>query len=352
MKKTFKMIGMACLLGAFAFVGSSCKKNNTDTTSFKVNLPSVEETTIGEDRAYIDWADGRYMKWSREDKVMFYNLNGSDYTKSIRNVYSLYEGAGETHAHFSGGVMGDEQDPGYFAFYPAEKVENYPIGPRNSQTFDVPAVQHYNKGTMDATSLVMAAKEWAPTDDVTFKHIFGFIKVRIQADADKNWNKVEWISVTDKTFNLTGDVTIDLPGVDSEELDRLINLCYNRPDLDFYSVYMAQLNSYLSSINYHANGTGKTITLICDEPVQLGPDPNNPENPYTDFFITLRPGALATGFTVTVKFEGVAEPHVFTQFDPDATDWAYGTYMYAPNVPRYPRQFTIKPGYSMGTRVN
>lgn len=341
MKKTFKMIGMACLLGAFAFGGSSCKKNNTDTTSFKVNLPSVEEITIGEDRAYIDWNDGRYMKWSREDRVMFYNLNGSDYTKSIRNVYSLYEGAGSTHGHFSGGVMGDAQDPGYFAFYPAEKVENYPLGPGNSQKFDVPAVQHYNEGTMDATSLVMAAKEWAPIEDVTFKHIFGFIKVRI-----KGTQKVEWVSVTDKTFNLAGDVTIDLPGVDSEELDRLINLCHGRPDLDFNSVYMAQLNTYLHSINYEGNGTSKTITLICDDPVQLTNDE------YTDFFITLRPGALATGFTVSVKYEGVAQPQEFTQFDPEASNWAYGTYMYAPNVHRYPRQFTIKPGYSMGARLN
>ena len=50
MKKTFKMIGMACLVGAFAFAGSSCKKNDTDTTSsFKVSLPAVEETTIGEE---------------------------------------------------------------------------------------------------------------------------------------------------------------------------------------------------------------------------------------------------------------------------------------------------------------
>lgn len=350
MKKTFKMIGMACLLGAFAFAGSSCKKNNTDTTSFKVNLPSVEETNIGEDRAYIDWDNGRYMKWSREDRVMFYNLNGSDYTKSIRNVYSLYEGAGETHAHFSGGVMGDEQDPGYFAFYPAEKVENYPIGPRNSQTFDVPDVQHYNPRTMDATSLVMATKGWAPTEDVTFKHIFGFIKVRIQKDATQGWNKVEWVKVTDKTFNLTGDVTFDLPGVDQEELNRLINIAYN-PAKDWMTEYMVPLNNYLHSINYHGNATGKSITLICDEPVDLTPDPSA-ETPYKDFFITLRPGALATGFTVTVKFEGIAEPVVFTQFDPEAADWAYENYYAAPGIHKYPRMFTILPGYSMGTRVN
>lgn len=343
MKKTFKMIGMACLLGAFAFAGSSCKKNNTDATSFKVNLPSVEETTIGEERAYIDWNDGRYMKWSREDKVMFYNLNGSDYTKSIRNVYTLYEGAGTTHAHFSGEVMGDVQDPGYFAFYPAEKVEAYPIGPRNSQKFDVPDVQHYNEGTMDATSLVMAAKGWAPTEDVTFKHIFGFIKVRIKANDTLNYNKVEWVSVTDKTFPLSGDVTLDLPAVDKDVLENLINMCYN-PSVE-WDTYAQAVSNYKDDLHYSAHSTGNTITLICDEPVQLNDE-------YTDFFITLRPGALAEGFKVTVKFEGVAEPVEFDQFWPGSGNWAYGSYMYEPNTPRYPRQFTIKPGYSMGTRIN
>ena len=341
MKKTFKMIGMSCLVGAFAFACSSCKKDNTNTASFKVALPSVEETTIGEERAYIDWGDGRYMKWSKDDRVMFYNLN-SDYTKSIRNVYTLYEGAGTTTAYFHGDVMGDAQDLGYFSFYPAEKVENDTLGPRNSQKFIVPDVQHYNEGTMDATSLVMCAKGWAPTDPVNFSHIFGFIKVRIKAEQGRN--QVEWVSVTDKTFHLTGDVTFDIPGVDREELTRLINLCYDRPDIDF-NVYMAQLEQYLQSIHYQGNGTGNTVTLICDDPVQL-------TNDYTDFFITLRPGALSNGFKVTVKYVGIEQPVEYTQFDPTAANWAYGAYEYAPGISKYPRQFTIKPGFSMGTRVN
>ena len=351
MKKTFKMIGMACLVGAFAFAGSSCKKNDTDTTSsFKVSLPAVEETTIGEERAYIDWEDGRYMKWSKDDRVMFYNLN-SDYTKSIRNPYTLYEGAGTTTAFFHGNVMGDEQDLGYFAFYPAEKVEipendlfENGIGPRNSQTFSVPAEQTYNEGTMDAKSLVMACSEWAPTDAANFSHIFGFIKVRIKAQPELGYNKVEWVSVTDNTFHLSGDITIDLPGVDEEELERLINIAYN-PAKDWENDYMIPLTNYLHSINYHGNGTGKTITLNCPEPVQLTAD-------YKDFFITLRPGALAEGFKVTVKFEGIDQPKVFDKFDPNSPNWAYENYYAAPGIHKYPRMFTILPGYSMGTRVN
>lgn len=349
MKKTFKMVGMACLVGAFAFLGSSCKKNNTDTTSIKVTLPAVEEMNIGEERAYINWEDGRHMMWSRDDMFMFYNLN-SDYTKSIRNIYTLYEGADTQTAHFSGGVMGDEQDLGYFCFYPAQKVMDHPIGPRNSQTFDVPAEQHYNPRTMDPTSLVMAVKGKAPSDDFTFLQIFGFLKVRIQAEAGRD--RVEWVSVTDKSFNLTGDITVDIPAVDPGTLEELIGRCAN-PNVA-WNDYMTQLNTYLHEMNYSSNPTGKTVTLICDEPVQLGPDPNDPNNPYTDFFITLRPGALANGFVVTVKYEGVDEPVVYDQYDPESSHWylnlptqvdAYGNYL-------YPRKFCIRPSYSIGARIN
>jgi hypothetical protein len=337
MKKTFKMIGMACLLGAFAFAGSSCKKNDTDTTAVKMALPAVEETNIGEERAYIDWQDGRYMKWSKDDQVMFYNLN-SDYTKSIRNVYTLYEGANTAVGHFHGNVMGDEQDLGYYAFYPAQKVEDYPLGPRNSQRFDVPAEQHYNEGTMDPTSLVMAVNGWAPTDNFRFFHIFGFLKVRI-----KGTESVEWVKVTDNDFHLTGDVTLDIPEVDYSLINGLVEECSN-PAIA-WPTYMADLQAYLAQINYIGHGTGKEVTLICDDPVQL----NNDE--FTDFFITLRPGALANGFVLTVKYENIADPVVYRQYDPTSEQWAYTDYYDIDHNQLYPRKFCIRPGNSMGARI-
>lgn len=339
MKKTFKMIGMACLLGAFAFAGSSCKKNNNDTTSIKVNIAPIEETNIDGDRAYIDYAGDRLMKWSKDDQLMFYNLN-SDYTKSIRNIYTIYNGVGATQGNFNGGNMGEAQDQGFFAFYPASKVEAYPIGPRNSQTFEVPEEQTYNEGTMDATSLVMAVKGYAPTESFNFQHVFGFVNLKL-----KGTQKVEWISITDNALNLSGNITIDLPAVNSTTLQGLVNICADYTAT--WESYMAALNGYLhdedgGGLNYNSEPTGKTIKLVCEEPVQL-------TNDYTNFYITLRPGCLGKGFVVTVKYQGESEPVVYNKFNPEVTGeggWAYGAYS------QYPRAFCIKPGTAMNCKVN
>lgn len=350
MKKTIKMIGMACLVGAFAFVGSSCKKNNTDTTSIKLSLPAIEEINIGEERAYIDYGDGQKMKWSKDDAIMYYNLN-SDPERSIRQEYTLYAGAGTTLGYFNGLPLGDVQDPnlGYFAFYPAEKVRDYPLGERNSQTFDVPTEQNYNYETMDPKSLVMAVKGFSPSESATFAHIFGFVRIRI-----KGTQKVEWVSITDNYFELSGTATIDIPAVDPERLSNLVQMSAN-PAYS-WEQYFAALDPYLHTeddgLHYHAVGTGKTLTLNCGDGVQLNP------NEYTNFFITVRPGALGKGFVVKVKYEGVDEPVEYQQFNPENEAWAYAPEMgehgyWTPNhLPKYPRGFSVQPRTVIGYRLN
>jgi hypothetical protein len=347
MKKTIKMIGMACLVGAFAFVGSSCKKNNTDTNSIKLSLPALEEISIDGERAYIDYNDGQKMKWSKGDEIMYYNLN-SEPSRSIRQVYTLYEGAGSTVGYFSGLPLGDVQDPdlGYFAFYPASKVVNYELGPRNSQKFDVPAEQHYNYETMDPKSLVMAVKGFSPQESATFAHIFGFARIML-----KGTQRVEWVSITDNFFTLSGDMTIDIPAVDPDRLLELVQMSAN-PAYS-WEEYFAALEPYLyteeDGLHYNAHGTGKTITLICDEPVQLSTDQ------YTKFFITLRPGCLGKGFVVKVKYEGVDEPQVFNKFNPDHAEWSYGGdngYWTPSHLEKYPRGFSVQPRTVQGYRLN
>ena len=341
MKKTVKMIGMACLVGAFAFAGSSCKKNNNDTTSIKVNMPGVEVSSVDGDRAYIDYGDGNKMKWSKDDQIMFYNLNENDYRRSVRNVYTLYQGANDTLGYFNGGLMGDLMGyGGYFAFYPASKVETHEIGPRNSQTFDVPDTQNYNVNRMDPTSLVMATKGENIIDNgFNLNHIFGFVNLKL-----KGTQKVEWISITDNELNLSGNITIDLPAVNATTLQGLVNICADYTAT--WDSYMATLNGYLhgdGGLNYNSDpSSDKTITLVCEDPVQL-------TNEYTNFYITLRPGCLGKGFVVKVKYEGEAEPVVYNKFNPTVTGeggWAYGAYA------QYPRAFCIKPGNAMNCKVN
>jgi len=358
MKKTIKMIGMACLVGALAFVGSSCKKNNTNnTSSIKLGLPTLEETSVDGERVYIEYSDlGNSTLWSRNDQVMYYNLK-DDYTKSVRQVYTLYDGAGTSVAHFSGLPLGDVEEgaPGYFAFYPAEKVMNDDndqfdngIGPRNSQTFTVDSIQNYNANTMDPTSCVLAINGFAPEESFTFAHIFGFVRLKLKGAADK---AVESISITDKSFSLTGKITVDLPAVNSVKLNRLVNMMHDATYT--YDEINAQLLPYLytdeDGLHYNSEPTGKTVKLECGG-VQL-----NPDN-YTDFYITLRPGSLGNGFVVTVKYtDGTQE--VFRRCDPEAQEWGFdpaqtGHYVPGTTIPMFPRYFTVLPGTVLGIRLN
>lgn len=327
MKKTFKMIGMACLVGAFAFVGSSCKKNNTDTTSIKANMPALEENYIDGDRAYIDFNDGNKMKWSEGDQIAIYNL-AENYTQSVRNIYTLISGANTTEGHFSGGVMGDlnEGFDGYYAFYPASMVVNHPIGPRNSQTFDIPATQNYHYNCMDPTSLVMAVKGEGIMDHFRMTHIFGFADFKL-----KGTKKVERIVVTDKAFNLNGDVTVDLPYFTYGTYFTLKNRILELADYQCnYAAALYSLNETLQQCNYMGQG-GRTMTLECGNGVQLNP------NTYTKFIMTLRPGALCQGFSVTVYYTDNTSV-TFNKFNPNHADYGYASNQ------ALPRAFCTKPG--------
>jgi hypothetical protein len=340
MKKTVKMIGMACLLGAFAFLGSSCKKNNNDTTSVKMTMPVVTVTNIDDSKAYIDYSDGNKMKWNADDQIMYYNL-APVYTKSVRNVFTLYQGIDEYQGYFSGGVMGAslaEGNPnlGFYAFYPASKVEAYELGPNNSQEFEVPASQNYNEDCMDPTSLVMAAKGFAPNEGGNFKHIFGFANLRL-----KGTRKVERIIITDNKFNLNGNITIDLPAVNSDALSTAVNdLADNTKD---YTTTWNTIEGLLhgeGSMNYTSDPGDKTMTLECGG-IQLKSDQ------YTNFIVSLRPGALHQGFTVTVEYtSGTPASETFYKYNPDNAGYAFGTRL------QYPRGFCVKPGNLMNYNVN
>lgn len=338
MKKTFRMIGMACLVGAFAFVGSSCKKEKTEVTSFRVSMPAVEEASIGGDRAYIDVNNGNKMKWYRDDQVVFYNL-AEDYTHSVRNVYTLTSGANTPDGYFTGDVMGElnEGFDGYYGFYPASKVVNHPIGPRNSQTFDVPNKQVIQAIPgdilMDPQSLVMALKGEGIMTSGTFRHIFGFAGLKL-----KGTRAVDKIVVEDNEFPLSGNVTLDIPYITDntavvldDRCGELANSAYN------YGNVLRNIHQMCDEMNYSAQSTGNTMTLECGG-VQL--NPNTP----TRFIMTLRPGALHHGFTVTVYYtEG--EPDVFHKFDYEHADWGFTPIddQHPLNDQVCPRAFCIKP---------
>lgn len=347
MKKTFRMIGMACLVGAFAFAGTSCKKEKTEVTSFRVSMPAVEEATIGGDRAYIDINNGNVMKWYRDDQVVFYNL-AENPEHSIRNVYTLASGANTTDGYFTGDVMGElnEGFDGYYGFCPASKVINHPLGERNSQTFDIPdkqVVQDIPGGIlMDPQSLVMALKGEGIMTSGTFRHIFGFAGLNL-----KGTKAVDKIVVTDKEFPLSGTITLDLPYITDGTaflLDRRceeLSLCAAD-----YAETWRHIGEMTSGMNYSATADGFDMTLECGG-VQLDP------NTRTKFIMTLRPGALHHGFTVTVYYTD-STSETFHQFDYEHADWAFTPIdeQHPLNDQVCPRAFCIRPHRLLNFNLN
>ena len=320
MKKVVRLFGMACLMGVFAFCSSSCKKNEETVSSISIDMPTVEESFIDGEKAYIDYSDGNKMKWSAGDEVMVYNLK-NDYTQSERVVYTLSSGANTTIAHFqSPGAVSATTEQGFFVFYPASKVVNHALGERNSQTFDVPATQTYALNQMDPTSLVMACKVDNPHNSFNMKHIFGFANFRM-----KGTKKVASVKVIDDAFNLNGTITADIPGVDEAQLSALIEECGNASDAQAFDTYMSNLIDYLQTVNYTSEPVDKTMTLECP---QVGVQLN--ANTYTNFIVTLRPGALAKGFSLLVTFTDESEVEI--------TKYQAGITSYTTNV------FCIKPG--------
>lgn len=303
-------------MGAIAFLGSSCKKNQDTVASADVNLAAVNDAgTFGQgSRAYIDYFDGNKMKWSAGDQLMIYNLD-NDWTKSKREVFTLQTGEGTTSGKFVGNNLGDALGIGFRVFYPASKVVNHELGKNNSQTFDVPATQNYAKDCMDPTSLVMACTTGAVHSNFQMQHIFGFANIRIADLRTGGPKKVKSVEVTDNFFNLNGNITADLPGVESEVLSGLINQCAAANTDAAFNAYMTALTSYLHEINYTSEPGTKTITLNCPtDGVQL----SNTE--YTNFVITLRPGSLSKGFDVKINFtdETAVEFHGFNPNYPTA----------------------------------
>ena len=341
MKKTIKMIGMACLLGAFAFAGSSCKKEKTDTTSIKVSVPQVEVTDVVGERAYIDYSDSNLMKWSKDDTIAIYNLN-EDYTRSVRNPYKLVSGANTPNGYFSGDVMGElnEGFDGYYAFYPYSKVKNHAMGPRNSQTFDVPATQNYNVDCMDPTSLVMAVKGENILTGFNMDHIFGFINLRL-----KGTKAVEKIEVIDNEFPLSGTITLDIPYITDGTAFVLNNRCLELSNyLADYESVMEHIGEMCASMNYSAHGEGNTITLECGG-VQLN------AGDYTRFIVTLRPGALHHGFSGKVYYTDQTS-ETFNKYNYGHADYGYDTNPDGINTGRYPRRFCVRPGNLMNFTLN
>lgn len=293
MKKLTKTIGLMCMAALVAFSASSCKKATEENAEFEVGLSRVEGFASEEDRAYINIDDGTgNLTWNSGDQIMVYNL-AERYTSSVAHIFTAVDPCdGQTTARFRGRSVGPRKKLGFFYFYPAYKASGH-LQEDNRETFTVDSIQQYDERYhIDKDALVMACTVNAISDDFTMEHIFGILNIRLTSNLGK---RVKNIVVTDRTFNLTGTLSLKLPKVDKDKLAGFVNKIYNGE-----TGYEDELATYLHELGYDPNGNGKTIKLDCskcddNKGVLLGS-----ETKY--FFIPMRPGALYNGFDIVINY--------------------------------------------------
>ena len=309
MKKTNRIFCMACLVGAMAFVASSCKKQE-EKSATNINLPGFEEV-VGDvnetDRAYLDFTDGNKFKWNNNDEIMVYNLNESDGTKTEKAIYATDGNAeGKTNSifHYNRGTQFTTPQGHYFMFYPVSKVATGTDGldKDNYETFTVAATQNYtldanDNPVLDPTSMGMACEVGSLNESFTLKHIFGVCRLRL-----KGVKAVERIEIEDNSFGLAGNVSMKLHEVNMNTFSEMMNnYLLANPDGTLNPSFVSQWNSYRTTLGYNVSNVSKKITLNCitdatPTGVQLV------KTAQTLFYFGVRPGAFIRGFKATVYF--------------------------------------------------
>ena len=300
-----KLVRTLCLVAMVALVATSCKKKE-ESTNITVALEEVTGFEAGPSidgsKAYID-PNNYQFKWNEGDAVVYYNLSSNWENSNCAILTAVNGSEGKTRTQFEGSA-GPVQDKGYFVFYHPGKsagaASGHTQGQYNRETFTVPATQTFNKNyRIDPSSLVMACRS-VDLGVFSLQHIFGILNIGIYKMGDV---QVESITVTDDNRYLAGDVNLKLDEVDADKLDRMINYMANGDNEAYQTAYADYV---IGRLGYNATGVSKTITLTCDaENGALG-------SGYNYFFISLRPGALYNGFTVTINYvDGPSYSHHF-----------------------------------------
>lgn len=309
MKRVFKTV---CLIAMVGLVAVSCKKKE-DRAEYAVNFGETYGFQAGPSldgsKAYFDPYDGYKFKWNVGDEVVIYNL-ATDHTQSTCEVFSAMNAGQESM--FMGKPVGARKDIGYFVFYNAEKAHR-DLKEFNTETFEVKRTQTYDPACLaDPTAIVAACttgENNGEPSSFSVQHIFGYLNVAIGGLSEGV--TVDSIVVTDNRWNLTGQLDLRLPQVNSEEFTTLLGYLKNYQEDE----YTAALNTYLHQLGYHAHGNQtKSIKLDCGGAAV-------PYLQWQYFFVCLRPGALYKGFSVDIYLKGNnGNNHLHKDFTP-SNNW-------------------------------
>lgn len=321
MKTTYKLFCTVCMAGVLAFLASSCKKNE-QKGSIEVVLPQFEEVA-GEpseiDRAYIDYATGNFY-WNANDSIMFYNIDneGNNTQKAIFTCDETAEGTLRTEFTYASGQDIVGVNDHFFAFYPVKRIVNglQKLNKENREYFNTTRRQNYTvdtygKPTIDPRAMALACETTGPEGVIQFKHIFGICRLRLLGDA-----VVDSIQLVDSHWTLTGKVSMRLHEVQMNKFQALMNNYSLQTDLQsgLNPSFVAAWKEYADGLGYMANREGNILTLNChsaDAPAGIKLNTSS----VTEFFFSVRPGALIEGFQIKVYHDGKTTPKVITKYD-------------------------------------
>lgn len=303
MKKTYRMFSTLCMMGVVAFLASSCNKNEEKPT-VSIGLPAPFEEVIADDggeKLYVDFNNGSAYKWNANDRVMIYNLDATDGTKTQKAIYSTgTEAEGQLSAMFNGADLGVKKDH-YFVFFPVEKLVNDALDQNNYQTFQVPESQDYTlvdgNPTVDKTSLAAACEINTINTPFTLQHIFGVCRLRL-----KGTMTIKKIELTDPHHGLAGTLGMKLHEVNMAKFQNLMDnyTLVQDGQEGMNPAFVTAWNAYRQQLNYTSQASSHTITLNCVTPDTPNGVQLQGTTTATPFYIAVRPGAFIDGFTITV----------------------------------------------------
>lgn len=293
-----------CMMAVVALAFTACKKNETEKSVLPLNA-TFETLTVenesGFEKVYLD--NGK-VKFESGDAVALFNIKANPTTSepSQVGVYTVQPDLLGLYITPPTPLDGTT-DGNYYAFYPGGAVSGAELLASNRSTFTLEDTQIYPNNPFDPyfplpnNCLYMAAKDETATTLTTtvynFKNICGILALNLYSPSGKS---VKSIEVTDKKFNIVGDVTLRIDRVDPAQLTTLFN---NYSD---DAAYQAELQNYLfgpDGLEYSVANASPTVTLNCgSEGVELGTTAAEA----TRFFIVMRPLALTEGCDIVITF--------------------------------------------------
>lgn len=289
-----KIVTSICMVALVALAFTSCKKKeNSQAFAFNHSIEQLVSDEGSLEKAYVD--DNFKVQLEDGDRVYIFNVMNETGEGSNSGRYKV---SGQTLINEIG-EAGSSTSGNYYAFYPGDNVDTH-LSNENRATFTLDPTQTCTvnadgKPMVPAGALYMAAKDETATSITqsffNFKNICGVLSLKFYSPSGKT---VKSIAITDKTFNLVGDVTLKIHEVDPVYMTTLFRNYNDSPE------YLAELNAYKSRLGYQISGDVRnTVVLDCSQGVQLG----QTKEDATRFFIVLRPLALLNGCDIVITFD-------------------------------------------------